>query len=153
VVELISDTAMWYPSGMPPLPLRWVLVHDPQGKFEPQALLCTDLTGKPVQIIEWFVLRRCLEVTWQKARARLGMEMQPAFEPTRAANEAVATALSLLAFGVIRLVGGQAPTALALKGAGCRTDASSGLRLWRRPLHLLMNRPPGIHHLASGTGR
>jgi DDE superfamily endonuclease len=76
VVELVSATAVWYHSGMPPLPIRWVLVRDPQGKFEPQALLCTDLTDEPVQILEWFVLRWRLEVTWQEARAHLGMETQ-----------------------------------------------------------------------------
>jgi hypothetical protein len=61
---------------MPPLPIRWVLVRDPQGAFEPQALRCTDLTVKPGQILEWFVLRWRLEVTWQEARAHLGMETQ-----------------------------------------------------------------------------
>jgi hypothetical protein len=61
---------------MPPLPIRWVLVRDPQGTFEPQALLCTDLTVDPVQILAWFVLRWRLEVTWQEARAHLGMETQ-----------------------------------------------------------------------------
>ena len=76
VVELVSATAVWYHSGMPPLPIRWVLVRDPQAKFEPQALLCTDLTAEPVQILEWFVLRWRLEVTWQEARAHLGLETQ-----------------------------------------------------------------------------
>ena len=30
----------------------------------------------PLQILEWFVLRWRLEVTWQEARAHLGMETQ-----------------------------------------------------------------------------
>jgi hypothetical protein len=76
MVEITSATAVWYHSGMPPLPIRWVLVRDPQGKFEPQALLCTDLMVEPVQILEWFVLRWRLEVTWQEARAHLGLETQ-----------------------------------------------------------------------------
>jgi DDE superfamily endonuclease len=76
VVQVVSATAVWYHSGMPPLPIRWVLVRDPQEEFEPQALLCTDLTVDPVQILEWFVLRWRLEVTWQEARAHLGMETQ-----------------------------------------------------------------------------
>jgi hypothetical protein len=75
-VEITSATAVWYHSGMPPLPIRWVLVRDPQGKFPPQALLCTDLTVEPVQILAWFVLRWQLEVTWQEARVHLGMETQ-----------------------------------------------------------------------------
>ena len=32
-VELTSQTAVWYRSGKPPVPLRWVLVRDPQGEF------------------------------------------------------------------------------------------------------------------------
>jgi hypothetical protein len=75
-VEITSATGVWYHIGMPPLPIRWVLVRAPQGKFEPQALLSTDLTVDPVQILEWFVLRWRLEVTWQEARAHLGMETQ-----------------------------------------------------------------------------
>ena len=76
VVQVVSATAVWYHSGMPALSMRWVLVRDPQGEFEPQALRCTDLTVDPVQILEWFVLRWRLEVTWQEARAHLGMETQ-----------------------------------------------------------------------------
>jgi hypothetical protein len=74
VVKLTSATAAWSHSGMPSLPIRWVLVRDPQGKFGPQALLCRDLTVEPVPILEWFGLRWRLEVTWPEARAHLGME-------------------------------------------------------------------------------
>jgi hypothetical protein len=42
-VEVTSATGVWYHSGMPPRPLCGVLVRAPQGTFEPQALLCTDL--------------------------------------------------------------------------------------------------------------
>ena len=64
-VELTSQTAVWYRSGKPPVPLRWVLVRDPQGEFATQALLCTDLAVEPAQILEWFVLRWQLEVTFR----------------------------------------------------------------------------------------
>ena len=37
IVELTSQTAVWYRSGKPPVPIRWVLVRDPQGAFDPQA--------------------------------------------------------------------------------------------------------------------
>ena len=70
-VELTSQTAVWYRSGKPPVPLRWVLVRDPQGEFATQALLCTDLAVEPAQILEWFVLRWQLEVTFQEVRAHL----------------------------------------------------------------------------------
>ena len=76
MVEIISATAVWYHSGLPPVPLRWVLIRDPHGKFDPQALLCTDLTADPAQILTWFVLRWQLEVTFEEARRHLGVETQ-----------------------------------------------------------------------------
>ncbi len=75
-VELTSQAAVWYRSGKPPVPLHWVLVRDPQGEFATQALLCTDLAVDPVQVLEWFVLRWQLEVTFQEVRAHLGMATQ-----------------------------------------------------------------------------
>ena len=56
--------------------MRWVLIRDPLDEFEPQALLCTELNVLPITIIEWFVLRWQLEVTFQEARAHLGVETQ-----------------------------------------------------------------------------
>ena len=73
-VELTSQTAVWYRSGKPPVSLRWVLVRDPQGEFATQALLCTDRAVEPAQILEWFVLRWQLEVTFQEVQAHLGVE-------------------------------------------------------------------------------
>jgi hypothetical protein len=75
-VELASGTALWYHPGQPIVPLRWVLIRDPFAKFTTQALLCTDLTASPAQIVEWFVLRWQLEVTFEEARAHLGIETQ-----------------------------------------------------------------------------
>jgi DDE superfamily endonuclease len=75
-VEIASATALWYHSGLPPVPLRWVLIRDPQGKFATQALLCTDLTITPAQILAWFVQRWQLEVTFEEARRHLGLETQ-----------------------------------------------------------------------------
>jgi hypothetical protein len=76
IVEIVSNTAVWYHSGQPPLPIRWVLIRDPKGKFKTQALLSTDLKVKPVQIIKWFVLRWRLEVTFHEVREHLGVETQ-----------------------------------------------------------------------------
>ena len=76
-VELTSQTAVWYRSGKPPVLIRWVLIRDPQGSFATQALLCTDPSTDPTQILEWFVLRWQLEVTFQEVRTHLGVETQP----------------------------------------------------------------------------
>ena len=75
-VDLTSQTAVWYRSGKPPSSFRWVLIRDPQGAFTPQALLCTDPAADPTQILEWFVLRWQLEVTFQEVRTHLGVETQ-----------------------------------------------------------------------------
>ncbi len=42
-VEVLSGTALWYSTGLPAVPLRWVLIRDPHEEFQPQALLCTRL--------------------------------------------------------------------------------------------------------------
>jgi hypothetical protein len=75
-VEVASDTAIWYHSGMPPLAIRWVLIRDPKGKFKPQALLSTNLNLEPQQILSWFVQRWQLEVTFEEVPAHLGVETQ-----------------------------------------------------------------------------
>jgi hypothetical protein len=53
-----------------------VLIRAPAGTFETQALLCTRLEATPLQVLEWFVLRWQVEVTFAEARAHLGMETQ-----------------------------------------------------------------------------
>jgi hypothetical protein len=76
LVEITSGTAIWYHGGKPPLPIRWVLVRDPKGKFDTQGLLCTDPSRTPRQILEWYRLRWQVEVTFQEVRAHLGVETQ-----------------------------------------------------------------------------
>ncbi len=81
-VDLATGTAVWYHPGKPPVPLRWVLIRAPQGEFTTQALLCTDQAAAPSQIVEWFVLRGQVEVTYEEARAHLGVETQRQWSPT-----------------------------------------------------------------------
>ena len=75
-VEIVSGTCVWYHAGKPVVPIRWVLIRDPKGEFKPQALLCTDQSVQPKQILAWFVLRWRLEVTFEEVRAHLGVETQ-----------------------------------------------------------------------------
>jgi hypothetical protein len=75
-VEVVSATAVWHSTGLPAVPLRWVLVRDPRGEFAIQALLCTDLHADPGRIISWFVRRWQMESTFQEVRQRLGFETQ-----------------------------------------------------------------------------
>jgi hypothetical protein len=76
VVEIVSETAIWYSTGLPAVPVRWVLIRDPREEFEAQALLCTDLEADPSRIILWFVRRWQMESTLQEVRQRLGFESQ-----------------------------------------------------------------------------
>jgi hypothetical protein len=75
-LEIASETAVWYSTGLFAVPLRWVLVRDPQNEFKTQALLCTDLEADPQKILSWFVMRWQLEITFQEARRHLGFETQ-----------------------------------------------------------------------------
>jgi hypothetical protein len=75
-VEITSETAVWYSTGLFAVPVRWVLIRDPEGTFKPQALLCTDLDADPEEILRWFVMRWQLEVTFQEMRRHLGFETQ-----------------------------------------------------------------------------
>jgi hypothetical protein len=76
LMELTSHTAVWYHAGKPVVPIRWVLIRDPQGEYEPLALLCTQPDYSAVQIVNWFVRRWQIEVTFQEARRHLGLETQ-----------------------------------------------------------------------------
>ncbi len=75
-VEIASQTAVWYSTGLPAVPVRWVLIRDPHEEFESQALLCTDLDADPGRIISWFSRRWQMESTFQEVRQRLGFETQ-----------------------------------------------------------------------------
>ncbi|MGV2831892.1 IS701 family transposase [Myxosarcina sp. GI1(2024)] len=75
-VEITTGLAVWYHTGLPVVPIRWILVRDPLGKFKTQALLCTNSKYQPQQILEWFTRRWQMEVTFEEARRHLGLETQ-----------------------------------------------------------------------------
>ena len=75
-LHIVSGTAVWYHSGLPPVPIRWLLVKQPNGQFPPQALLSTDQTITPQQMRTFFIQRWTVETTFEEVRAHLGMETQ-----------------------------------------------------------------------------
>lgn len=75
-IEIASGTAVWYHAGLPVLPIRWVLIRDPLGRFDAQALLCTQSGLRPLEIVQYFVQRWQLEVTFEEVRRHLGVETQ-----------------------------------------------------------------------------
>ncbi len=74
-LDIASGTALWHHPGMR-VPIRWVLVRDPEGEKEPQAFLSTDLEADPSNILRWFVRRWRTETTFEEARRHLGVETQ-----------------------------------------------------------------------------
>lgn len=75
-MEIVSGTAVWFHSGKTPVPIRWVLIRDPQAEYDPVALLCTDPAQEMPNIVHWFIQRWRLEVTFEEARRHLGVETQ-----------------------------------------------------------------------------
>ena len=75
-LQAATGTALWYHPGQPTVPLRWLLLRDPSGRREPQALLCTDPDWKPAAILTGYLQRWQVEVTFQEVRTHLGVETQ-----------------------------------------------------------------------------
>jgi hypothetical protein len=71
-----TGTGLWYGFGIPPLTIRWVLIKDPNKQSDPVVLFSTDMTHSPEKIIEIFVSRWPLEVTFEESRRHLGIETQ-----------------------------------------------------------------------------
>ena len=76
VVEICTATALWYRYGSDPLPIRWVLTRDPEGKRPPKALFSTDQSQTAEEIVLDFMKRWSLETTFEEGRAHLGLETQ-----------------------------------------------------------------------------
>jgi hypothetical protein len=69
-LEVTTGTALWYSTGTDPLPIRWVLTRDPEGKREPKAYFSTDQAQSAAAIVEDFVKRWPIEVTFEESRAQ-----------------------------------------------------------------------------------
>ena len=75
-IELSVHQAVWFHYGLASVPIRYILIRDTQAKFKPQALLCTDPTLDPLDILVFFKRRWQMEPTFQQARSHLGVETQ-----------------------------------------------------------------------------
>ena len=75
-VEPASGLALWYHGGPPQVPIRWVVVRYLAERRGPYALLCTDTEAEPLRILQRYLLRWQVEVTFEELRAHLGMETQ-----------------------------------------------------------------------------
>jgi len=73
-IEIASGKCVWYHVGKQAVPIRWVIIRDPRQKFEAQAILCTNRKAAPQRIVEWFIKRWQVEVTFEETRRHLGIE-------------------------------------------------------------------------------
>jgi hypothetical protein len=72
-VELIWGDGHWYKDNQGMVPVRWVFIHDVEGTHRDEYIYSTDPTLPPEQIVSLFTGRWNLEVTFQEARAHLGL--------------------------------------------------------------------------------
>lgn len=72
--EITSGKCVWFHVGKEAVPIRWIIVRDPAEEFETQAILCTNQVAEPQQIVEWFIRRWQVEVTFEESRRHLGIE-------------------------------------------------------------------------------
>lgn len=75
-LQVLTGTALWYRFGLPPLPVRWLLVRDPKGRSESRAYFSTALDDTPQAMLETVIARWPIEVTFEECRAHLGIETQ-----------------------------------------------------------------------------
>jgi hypothetical protein len=75
-VAIATGACLWYTPRQAPLLIRWVLVRDPLDKALPSAFFTTDPTLTAVQVIDYYIMRWGVEVTFQETRAHLGLETQ-----------------------------------------------------------------------------
>lgn len=151
-MELATGTALWYTPGRSPLPIRWVLVRDPSGELPPVAFMTTDISLPPLQVVNWFILRWGLEVTFEEMRAHLGMETQRqwsdlAIQRTTPSLLGLFSFVTLLAHRLTQLSVSQTlpvrSTAWYHKPEATFADALAFVRKYLWSNMKLVNSPPG----------
>jgi len=73
-LKIMSGVCLWYASKCVPFTIRWVLVKNDNGKLD--AFFSTNPDDDPVDIIEKYIMRWNVEVTFQECRNHLGFETQ-----------------------------------------------------------------------------
>jgi hypothetical protein len=99
-LDVATGTALWHTDGCAPLPIRWVLVRDPQGRLSPYALFCTEPEVDALTILAAYLQRWNVEVTFEEARAHLGLETQRQWT-TRAVGRTTPCLLGLFSVVVL----------------------------------------------------
>jgi hypothetical protein len=72
-VEVVTDTGLWYKSGRPLVPVRWVFVHDLTGTHRDEYFFTTNPAMSPTAVIETYTGRWNIETTFQEVRSYVGL--------------------------------------------------------------------------------
>ncbi len=75
-LQVSSGAALWYRSGQPLLPLRWVLVGHRDTQGPSRAYFSTCASDQAGDIVTCFIKRWSIETTFEESRAHLGFETQ-----------------------------------------------------------------------------
>lgn len=78
ITQYLTGTCLWHvmSHSNTPMKIRYVLMTDPLNKFKPILLMSSDESLNPIEIIETYVTRWNIEVTFHEAREHLGIETQ-----------------------------------------------------------------------------
>jgi hypothetical protein len=75
-MQVFSRTGLWHRRGCDPVAIRYVMARDHDGRQSDAAYFCTDERYEPEEILKYVVQRWSVEVTFEEARAHLGLETQ-----------------------------------------------------------------------------
>jgi hypothetical protein len=73
-VEVVTGAGLWYKSGRPLVPVRWVFVHDLTGTHRDEYFFTTNPAMSAAAVIETYTGRWSIETTFQEVRSYLGLE-------------------------------------------------------------------------------
>jgi hypothetical protein len=76
LMRAFSRTGLWYRRGQDPVAIRYLLARDPEGEQPDAAYFGTDEPIRPEELLKYVVQRWSVEVTFEEARAHLGLETQ-----------------------------------------------------------------------------
>lgn len=75
-IEYASEACLWYHRGTDPVLVRWVLVRAQDDSIKPAAFFSSDPNVEPLFILNSYLSRWNIEVTFEEIRAQLGFETQ-----------------------------------------------------------------------------
>ena len=116
-IDVFSATVVWFHYGLPAVPIRYVLIRDGLGKFDPQALSCTDCSLTPEQILTFFMRRWQMEPTFRHVRTHLSVETQ------RQGSDLAITRTTPALLGLFSVVSLLADTLIARRGCSISATA------------------------------